>query len=235
MFWVNDQFDADCRALGVNIPFSEVDVNAAFRRKAHSLHPDRNRTEDSHAAFCELSDARDRVIDGIQAGTSRSPSVLLQMIEALRWLNVSGGALTLIEMLPRALDAAGLVEAHALARDIVCSKIVRQIRTVRLTATLRNLLDGDVYVWRGDRTVFVPLWHDTLYFDDKRLMFVVTRDLPENVTVEENGDILATVQPGESLVVEGKAYEIGVHVGAPIPNDEVYETERGIMRVVAAP
>jgi len=240
----HERFDADCKVLGVSNPPSEVDVHAAFRRRAHSLHPDRNRSASSHAAFCELSDAKDRVLAGLPGAKDRAPvgragakdrgSVLMQMIEAIRWVDLPCGALALMEALPRALSAAGCDGACALAREVVSSKIARHIRTVRLTATLRNLLAADVYVWRGGRTLFIPLWHEALYFEDERVLFVVTRALPANVTVDASGDIVATVGPGEALVVDGVSYGVGVHVGAPVPSDDIYAAARGVMRVVAS-
>ena len=58
-----------------------------------------------------------------------------------------------------------------------------------LNPGLRDLLDNNIYkLVIEDKTYFVPLWHDELYFDNDIIVKCIP-ELPENVEMDENNNI----------------------------------------------
>jgi hypothetical protein len=58
-----------------------------------------------------------------------------------------------------------------------------------LNPGLKDLLDNNIYKLAiGDKTYFVPLWHDELYFDDDIVVKCIPQ-LPENVELDDQSNI----------------------------------------------
>lgn len=73
----------------------------------------------------------------------------------------------------------------------------KDVQIYLLNPSINDLLSNNVYKLDLDgERYFVPLWHNELYFDDKRLetgkdniIVKCIPDLPENITIDENNNI----------------------------------------------
>lgn len=73
----------------------------------------------------------------------------------------------------------------------------KDVQIYVLNPSINDLLSNNVYKLDLDgERYFVPLWHNELYFDDKRLengkdniIVKCIPDLPENITIDENNNI----------------------------------------------
>jgi hypothetical protein len=81
-------------------------------------------------------------------------------------------------------------------RNIIAEKY-KDVQIYVLNPSINDLFSNNVYKLELDgERYFVPLWHNELYFDDKRvengkdnIIVKCIPDLPENITIDENNNI----------------------------------------------
>lgn len=86
-------------------------------------------------------------------------------------------------------------------REIIAEKY-KDVQIYILNPNVNDLFSNNVYKLHLDGEIyFVPLWHNELYFDDKRvengkdnIIVKCIPDLPENISIDENNNIHILLQ-----------------------------------------
>lgn len=179
----------------------EAAVHAAFRSESRWRHPDsRARQSRSHEDFCVLVEARDSVLAAVGEARDSVPAAAARPCpnpngrDSAIWLKLSGhlrgdvfrktrdhilsDAMThpMYARLARLLDVDGFREHVRSCLAEYYDRKANAVRVIRVSASVDGMLRGDVFVHApldGGGKLFVPLWHDSVWFEDEGLVFVI--------------------------------------------------------------
>lgn len=78
------------------------------------------------------------------------------------------------------------------------SKLIREKykneKIIILQTTIDDLWQNNIYkLYYEDECYLVPLWHNELYFDKNNVIVLCNPELPENVTIDENNNIIVKI------------------------------------------
>lgn len=165
-------------------------VHAAFRSESRWCHPDsHSRRSRSAEDFCVLVEARECVLTALSEVASRQSGE-----KSAVWLQLSGqiredmlrrtrdhilsDAMThpMYVRLATLVDETGFREHVRSCLAEYYDRKADAVRVVHVNASVDGILRGDVFVHeplnRGTK-LFVPLWHDSVWFEEEGLVFVI--------------------------------------------------------------
>ena len=206
-------------------------IRSAFRRAARRCHPDAVRVRGGGVSsfdFKELVCARDILLleaDACARGRSAAAFGVWSLYSRVGLARLFGYVERLMMgdrayhgVFVRMASILGDGEFTRRVYSLVNRYYSERLRVVRLSATLREMLDGLVRVWcDGAAKLFVPLWHTSLLYEDNDVYFVVQSDAL--ITGDGLCDYIVGV---EGVVVRSVSYAI-----SPETNDLSLHIELG--------
>lgn len=165
----------------------EAAVHAAFRSESRWRHPDsRARRSRSPEDFCALVEARDCVLAALEEAEARPKggdcAIWLNLIRADVFRKTRDHILSDVTTHPTYARLAQLIDIDGFREHIrsclgeYYDRKANSVRVVHVVASIDGILRGDVFVHEpldGGKKLFVPLWHDSVWYEDEGVVFVI--------------------------------------------------------------
>ena len=102
-------------------------------------------------------------------------------------------------------------------REIIKSKYKNPL-LINLKPTLLELMDDQIYVLEeGDKTKYIPLWHNELHYKDS--IVHINPVLPDHIDIDEDNNLNIFINMTESEMFKGENKEIEICHGHSITID----------------
>lgn len=90
-------------------------------------------------------------------------------------------------------------------KEIIAEKY-RNVSIIVLNPSLKDLIENNIYkLLISSKTYYIPLWHSELYLEcDNETIVKCIPELPENITVDDNNNLLIT----SSLILSSSLFPI---------------------------
>jgi DnaJ-class molecular chaperone len=205
-----------CQILDID-NMSDVDIDIIkkkYRIKALMYHPDKNHSPDASAKFREVHEAYD-FLSNNKSNTQPYAEILKEFMESMR--NKVAGSVDknmLIEIY-KVLHANKYIPAIVIneLKNILTEKMKKD-EIINLNPTIDDLLDDNVYKLVIDNHVYlIPLWHHELVYDKSGsdLYVKCVPALPNNIEIDENNNIYATIRYNISDILDKDV--LYIHIG----------------------
>ena len=217
-----------CQIMNITLPIDTISLRKVYLKKALSCHPDKNSSVNANIQFSQLNDAYQFLSTHIQKTTndeeetisftsSKVISILKNIsqkitIKAFEEIDKET-AFVLYKYLIKYsnlfnIDNDILKQIH----EIVSNKCTCQ-EIILINPSIDNLMNEDVYkLEHYGHTLCVPMWHSELVYEinGKNVVVKCVPELPDNVTIDFNGDLLVKVSSKISELLYKKNLDVNV-------------------------